>query len=77
MLDSVLSVESCSSSSSSDPSSSESVMASPPPVPDMLILVGLHDILEMPEDETAHQVMEPVETRPHPETFAGTFSHIL
>jgi hypothetical protein len=37
MIDSMPSMELCSSSSSSDTSGSESIMASPPPVPDLHI----------------------------------------
>jgi hypothetical protein len=57
MLDSVLSVESYSSSSSSDSFESESIMASPPPIPNMLISMELHDIAETPEVEAARQTM--------------------
>jgi hypothetical protein len=53
MLDFVPSAESCSSLSSSDSSELASIIASPPPVPDMVISAELPDILEMPEVEAA------------------------
>jgi hypothetical protein len=77
MLDSVPSVESCSSSSSRDSSSSDSNIVSPSPIPDIFISVELYSILEMPEAETAHRAAEPVDTRPHPDTSTGMFSNIL
>jgi hypothetical protein len=70
-----LSAVSCSSLSSSDSSSSESIMASPPPVPDMLISTVLQDVSEMPL-EAAHQA-EPLETGPHVNTSVGMFLYIL
>jgi hypothetical protein len=60
MLDSVLSVESC-SSSSSDSSSSESILASPRLILDMHISAELQ---EMPEAEAAEQEA-PVEIDAH------------
>jgi hypothetical protein len=57
MLDSVLSVELCSSSSLSDSSGSESMRASPPPALDLVISAELQDILEMPEVEASQQMV--------------------
>jgi hypothetical protein len=48
------SMVSSSSLSSSDSSGSESIMASPLPIPDLLISAGLQDMLEMLEVEAAH-----------------------
>jgi hypothetical protein len=65
------------SSSSSDSSGSESIMASPLPIPDLLISAGLADIPEMSEAETAHQMVETVMTGPRTDTSAGMFLYIL
>jgi hypothetical protein len=67
---------SCSSSSSSDSSGSESIMASPPPVPDMLISTVLQDISEVPEAKAADQA-ELVVAGPHSDTSAVLFLYIL
>jgi hypothetical protein len=69
MLDSVPSVETCSSSSSSGSSSSESIRPSPPLILDLFISVDLEDILEMPEVYLAQQMVTV-------ETEARTISHI-
>jgi hypothetical protein len=53
MLDSVPSAGSRSFSSSNNSSESESILASPPPVPDMLICAEPQDIAEMPKVEVA------------------------
>jgi hypothetical protein len=66
MLDSVPSVETCSSLSSSESSSSEFMRASPPPIPD------LGDIMEMPKVEVTHG-MVPVETEAHAASLIGEF----
>jgi hypothetical protein len=73
MLDSTPSMESCSSSLSSDSSESESIMASPPPVPDMVISVKLPDISDTPDVEVAQQIM-PVEVETRVGSPVGVFS---
>jgi hypothetical protein len=57
-----------SASSSSDSSGSESIIASPPPVPDMVISLVLPDISEVPE---------PVEAGSHMETSTDMFCIFL
>jgi hypothetical protein len=74
MLDSVPTVETCSSSSSSGSSSLESIRPSPPLILDLFIFVELEDILEMPEVEAAEQ-MVPVETKAHTVSPVDEFSH--
>jgi hypothetical protein len=66
-------MESCSSSLSSDSSESESIMASPPPVPDMVISVKLPDISDTPDVEVAQQIM-PVEVETRVGSPVGVFS---
>jgi hypothetical protein len=63
MLDSVPSMESC-SSSSSDSSGSASIMASPPPFPDLPISVELPHMIEVLEAEAVEQEVA-VETVAH------------
>jgi hypothetical protein len=61
-----------SASSSSDSSGSKSIMASPPPVPDMVISVLLPDLSEVPEAESTPWD-DPVEMGPHTKTSVGEF----
>jgi hypothetical protein len=68
---------SSSSLSSSDSSYSESTRALPPPIPDLLISSVLQDIPDMPEVEATHQMMEPVEMKPHADASAGMLLYIL
>jgi hypothetical protein len=51
-------------------------MASPPPVPDMLISTVLQDISEVPEAKAADQA-ELVVAGPHSDTSAVLFLYIL
>jgi hypothetical protein len=61
----------------SDSSGSESIMASPLPIPDLFISVGLDDIPEMPEAETVDQMVDSVAMEPHADTSANMFLYIL
>jgi hypothetical protein len=62
LLDSVPSMESCSSKSLSDTSGSESIMASPPPIPNLHISVNFSELeaeavqQELPAEPRAREV---------------------
>jgi hypothetical protein len=75
MLDSVPSVESCSSLSLSSSSSSKPIRASPPPILDLISSTELLDVLEMPEDWAAQRVV-PVEAEARSVSPAGDFSRL-
>jgi hypothetical protein len=66
-----------SASSSSESSSSESIIASPQPVPDLLISAGLEDLAEMTEVGVAQDTVNPVEMVPRANTSAGLFLYIF